>query len=392
MRQLLVMTGSDLRQRVRDRSVIIFAIIVPLALMGVLNLVVGQATSTELEPVTVAASAPDDQLSAALLGVLGQAGELEVTVEEVSAEQARERVESGQAQMGIIVPEGFAAAVQSGQAGETGDVPEVTVIEGDAAGLEGDIVVAVLQGTLDRLSAGSVAATAGAQLDLPPSELAGIAQQVATGEPTLTLTEGQTSSEQLSPSAALVAGQAGLFLLFTVGFGVLGLLAERQQGTLARLRSMPMRPGLIVGAKALVSFVLGVVATAVLLTAGGLLFGVDFGSPLPVGLLILCAVTASTALMFIVARVARTAEQAGIAQSILAVVLGIAGGAFFPLTATGTAAAVLDLNPVAAFIRGLGITAGGGGVADIGVPVAIMLGAAVVFAVVSRVVPDRELA
>lgn len=392
MRQLLVMTGSDLRQRVRDRSVIIFAIIVPLALMGVLNLVVGQATSTELEPVTVAASAPDDQLSAALLGVLGQAGELEVTVEEVSAEQARERVESGQAQMGIIVPEGFAAAVQSGQAGETGDVPEVTVIEGDAAGLEGDIVVAVLQGTLDRMSAGSVAATAGAQLDLPPSELAGIAQQVATGEPTLTLTEGQTSSEQLSPSAALVAGQAGLFLLFTVGFGVLGLLAERQQGTLARLRSMPMRPGLIVGAKALVSFVLGVVATAVLLTAGGLLFGVDFGSPLPVGLLILCAVTASTALMFIVARVARTAEQAGIAQSILAVVLGIAGGAFFPLTATGTAAAVLDLNPVAAFIRGLGITAGGGGVADIGVPVAIMLGAAVVFAVVSRVVPDRELA
>ena len=37
-----------------------------------------------------------------------------------------------------------------------------------------------------------------------------------------------------------MAGQAGLFLLFTVGFGVTGLLAEREPGTLARLRSMPM--------------------------------------------------------------------------------------------------------------------------------------------------------
>ncbi len=384
MRQLLVMTASDLRQRVRDKSVIIFAIVVPLALMGVLNLVTGQGTSTELEPVTVAASVPDDQLSGALLDALGQAGTLEVTIEQAAADEVRERAETGDAQMGVIVPDGFAAAVQAGEA------VEVTVIEGDGAGIEGDIVIAVLEGTLDRMYAGSVAATAGARLDLAPGELARIAQEVAAGEPTLTLAEGQASSEQLGQSASLVAGQAGLFLLFTVGFGVLGLLDEREQGTLARLRSMPMRPGLIVGAKALVSFVLGVVATTVLLTTGGLLFDVDFGSPLPVGVLILCAVTATTSLMFIIARVARTAEQAGVAQSILAVVLGIAGGAFFPLTATGQVATLLDLNPVAALIRGLGITAGGGGVTDIGVPVATMLGAAAVFTVLSRLVPGRE--
>ncbi|MDQ3383100.1 MAG: ABC transporter permease [Actinomycetota bacterium] len=384
MRQLLVMTASDLRQRVRDKSVIIFAIIVPLALMGVLNLVTGQGTSTELEPVTVAASVPDDQLSGALLDALGQAGTLEVTIEQAAADEVRERAETGDAQMGVIVPDGFAAAVQAGEA------VEVTVIEGDGAGIEGDIVIAVLEGTLDRMYAGSVAATAGARLDLAPGELARIAQEVAAGEPTLTLAEGQASSEQLGRSASLVAGQAGLFLLFTVGFGVLGLLDEREQGTLARLRSMPMRPGLIVGAKALVSFILGVVATTVLLTTGGLLFDVDFGSPLPVGVLILCAVTATTSLMFIIARVARTAEQAGVAQSILAVVLGIAGGAFFPLTATGQVATLLDLNPVAALIRGLGITAGGGGVTDIGVPVATMLGAAAVFTVLSRLVPGRE--
>ena len=58
--------------------------------------------------------------------------------------------------------------------------------------------------------------------------------------------------------------------------------------------------------------------------------------------LIVAVVTASTSLMFIVAKLASTAEQAGVAQSILAVSLGLAGGAFFPITGTGLLARVLD--------------------------------------------------
>ena len=146
---------------------------------------------------------------------------------------------------------------------------------------------------------------------------------------------------------------------------------------------------MIVAAKGMVSFVLGVMATGVLLTAGSLFFGVSFGSPLAVAVIVVCAVAAGTSLMFIIARLARTAEQANIAQSIVALLLGIAGGAFFPITASGLAGRLLDLNPIAAFTRGLGITSGGGSLADTGVPVAIMLGFAVVAMLVSRVVPDR---
>src|SRR5690606_10832113 len=129
--------------------------------------------------------------------------------------------------------------------------------------------------------------------------------------------------------------------------------------------------------------------TGVLLLAGSLVFGVDFGSPLAVGVLVLCAVAAATSLMFVIARLARTAEQANMVQSIFAIVLGMAGGAFFPLAAEGVAGRLLDLNPVAALIRGLGITSGGGGVGAIGAPVAIMLGFAVVLTLLSRLVPDR---
>ena len=52
----------------------------------------------------------------------------------------------------------------------------------------------------------------------------------------------------------------------------------------------------------------------------------------------------------------------------------------------------MDLNPVSALIRGLGITAGGGGLGDIGTPLLILLGFTVVVLVIARLIPDRGAA
>lgn len=383
MRQLFTLLTTDLVQRIRDKSVIIFAVLVPMALMGAMHLVMGDALDMDLETATVAVSAPaDDQLAAALVQSLPEVG-LDVEITETDAADVRARAKSGDARLGLVIPDGFSAALMAG------DPVTVEAIQGDGAGIESSVVLSVVQGFLDRAGASAVASAAGAALGLPPAQLGGLAQQVATGESAVTLTMGQTSDEQLDPKGALVAGQAGLFLVFTVSFGVLGLLAEREQGTLSRLRSMPMSPYLAVLSKVLSSFVLGIVATAILLTAGSMLFDVDFGSPLPISVLIICAVIATTSLTFIVIKLAKSAEQASIIQTILAMVLGIAGGAFFPISGTGLLGTLLDLNPVGAMIRGLGITSGGGGLADIGAPVVIMLGFAAVAMLVAQLVPDR---
>ncbi|NLG23145.1 MAG: ABC transporter permease, partial [Actinomycetales bacterium] len=298
MRNLFTLLRTDLVQRLRDKSVIIFAVIVPLALMGAMNLVMGDAMDGDLETATVAVSAPaDDQLAQTLVGVLPEIG-LDVEITETDADDARARAEAGDAKLGLVIPEGFSSALMAGQPAE------ITAIRGDGAGIESTVVLSVIQGFLDRAAASAVATTAGANLGLAPAQLGGLAQQVATGESALTLTTGEASNEQLDPKGALVAGQAGLFLMFTVSFGVLGLLAEREFGTLARLRSMPMNPQLVVVSKVLSSFVLGVVATSILLTVGGRLFDVDFGSPLPIGVLIVSAVIATTSLTFIVIKLA----------------------------------------------------------------------------------------
>lgn len=383
MRQLLILLKTDLISRLRDKSVLIFAIVVPLALMGAMNLVIGNAMDQDLETATVAVSSPpDDQLGTALAQSLPHIG-IAVDLTETDAAGVQSRADSGDAKVGIIIPKGFSASVMAG------DPSEVKIVKGDGAGIESDVVISVVRGFLNQAHAGTVVATAGASLGLPPAKLGALAQQVATGSPAIELTEGQASNEQLDPKGALVAGQAGLFLMFTVSFGVLGLLEERENGTLPRLRSMPMPGYLVVLSKVLTSFVLGAVATSILLTIGSLLFDVDFGSILAIAALVLCAVIATTSLTFIVIRLAKTSEQASVVQTILAMVLGIAGGAFFPLNASGLLGNILDLNPVAALIRGLGITSGGGGLLDIGSPVLIMLAFAAITLVIARLVPDR---
>ncbi|WP_298330684.1 ABC transporter permease [Haloactinopolyspora sp.] len=385
MRQLWTIVGFDLRQRLRDKSILIFGIAVPLALMGVLNLLLGGFDeSPELEPVTVAASVPaDDPLAPTIVDVLTGLDVMDVTVKDMPADEVDDYVADGDAAVGITVDDGFAQTVS------TGRQARVEIIEGDSSGLEADVVISVVQGTVDQLTAGVVATVAGSAEGLSPDELATVGRTAATPSDHIALIEGQASNEQLSTKGTLVAGQTGLFLLFTVGFGVLALLAEREQGTMARLQSMPMRRSTVVLAKSLTGFLLGVFATSFLLTVGSLLFGVDFGDVLAVAVLIVTAVAAATSLTFIVARVARTAEQANVMQSIVAVVLGMAGGAFFPIPATGLAATIIDVNPIAAFIRGLGITSGGGDLADLGTPLSIMVGFAVVCLLVSRVIPDR---
>ena len=380
------MVANDLRLRVRDKSVVIFSLLVPLALMAVLNLSFGgfDTESVELKPADVVASSEDSgQLGAALLDAMDSLPVMDVTVRRVAAADVSRETKDTGADLGVILPANFTAAVTSGQA------VTVQVIEGDSAGLETNVLISVVDGLLEQFAAGTVTAEAGGIAGLPHEVLGGLAQQAAAGSEGLTLSEGKASAEQLSLKGTLVAGQTGLFLLFTVGFGVLGLLAEREEGTLARLQSAPIAPGTIITAKALVGFILGIVATTILLTAGSVLFGVSFGSPTVVALLVLAVAAAATSLTFIVARLVRTAEQANITQSIVGMVLGIAGGAFFPIEASGFLATLMDLNPIAAFIRGLGISAGGGGLAEVAVPLAVMLGFAAFATLASRLVPDR---
>jgi ABC-2 type transport system permease protein len=80
-----------------------------------------------------------------------------------------------------------------------------------------------------------------------------------------------------------------------------------------------------------------------------------------VALLVLAGVLSAIGVMALVATLAKTSEQAGNWQAIIAVVLGMLGGVFFPVSlAPGILGKLSLLTPQAWFMRGLSDLAGGG--------------------------------
>ncbi|WP_141337620.1 ABC transporter permease [Ornithinimicrobium kibberense] len=406
MRALLVLVAHDLRQHLRDRSMVLFAIVIPLALSAVFSLAFSGVDDPQLEPVTAAVSVPEgDEAAAAVpqtLAGLAEAG-IDVTVLEVPADEVTAAVTSGEAQVGITLPQGYAAALADG----TGATVDVEV--GEDAGLAGQVVVGVVSSTVEAMGRDATAVAAGAELGLDGQQLEALAAQLsgggsapdgaaAGGDGTATAPEGGAAwtvrgvaGGQLSLSAGIVAGQAGMFLFFTVGFAVLTMLTEREWGTLARVRSAPIRPWLVPLAKAVVAVLLGTASTTVLLVAGSLfLENVAFGSWPVVLVLVVAVVAAATSVMALILKLAGTAEQASLMLSVVAISLGVVGGTFFRVPDEGLLGQVLALNPVAALGRGLSITAGGGGLADLGPVLLTLVGFTLALLLIARVVPGRK--
>lgn len=417
MRALLTLVRHDLVQHLRDRSMLLFAVLIPLALALVFGLVLSGVDDVELDPVTVAISAPEDDPAAqavvqVLEGVSGQG--LDVSVQRVGAQEVEGLVDSGEAGVGVVVPAGLwegmpSADPSSPPADDPSSLPEpgaeadrspgegVVIHQGPDAGLSGEVVSGIVSSTVQRMDADAAALSALAQeaqegaVDLSGEQLGAVAEQLGQARPEVAWTSSGTGGERLGVTSGIVAGQAGMFLFFTVGFAVLTLITEREWGTLDRLRTMPIPRWLVPLAKAVVAVLIGIVSTSVILLAGGLLLdGVDFGPWLVVLPLVAATVVAATSVMFIILKVARTSEQASLAMSVVAITLGVGGGTFFQIPTDGWLGQLLQVNPVAALGRGLGITAGGGGLGDL-VPVLLtLLSFTVVVLLIARVVPGRK--
>ena len=70
----------------------------------------------------------------------------------------------------------------------------------------------------------------------PPEEVVSWGQEAATRPPAFTFTDVSADTRQLDANTFFAAGMAVFFLFFTVQFGVVGILEEKQGGTLARPR------------------------------------------------------------------------------------------------------------------------------------------------------------
>lgn len=375
MRAALVIAAKDLRQRLRDRTAIVVAVIAPFGLAAIFSLLLG-GTDAPISFTYAYADADGGEVTAGLrdgaLAGLEDAG-IATVVDADSPEAAREAVDLGEVDAALVVPSGFGDAITSGAGGE------LEIVGSTDAGFAVQVLDAVANGYLAEVAGIRLAvATAVDALGPPaaPELFAALAERAAaTGSP-IRVEPIAADVQQMSSTTFYAASMAIFFLFFTAQFGVLSLLAERRDGTLPRLVAAPIGSWAIVLGKAIGSFVLGIVAMAVLVAASSLLLGAEWGDPLGVALLVLAAVTAAMGITALITTLARTEEQAGGWNSIVAVTMGILGGTFFDLSQGPEILGQLSVvTPHAWFLQGLDILSGpDSGVVDLALPLAALLG------------------
>jgi len=376
VRAVLTICAKDLKTRLRDRSALLVGIVVPLALAFIFNSIFsgisGASDVISLGVVNADHGVASQQFTSHVLPAVDRSGLITIHTEP-SLARARALAANGTLAAVIVIPAGFSARVQANQPAS------MQVIGNVDAPVSTQIARSIAESYAADLNRVRLSvATAAGSTPLSPAQTQALAAQAAATSAPVTVTDVSAQTKELNQKSFFAAGMAVFFLFFTVQFGVTSLLEERNDGTLARLLAAPISRASILGAKLLTSFLLGVISMAVLVAATTVLFGAAWGNPVGVTVLIVTAIMAATGIMALIATLARNAEQAANWQSVVAVILGLIGGTFFPVSqAPGVLSSLTFVAPQAWFLRGLGDLRGGG-VSVVWVPALAMLAFAAV--------------
>lgn len=356
MRAVLTILAKDLRLRLRDRSAIVVGVLTPFGLAFVLNVILGGVDDFSARYGVV----DDDhgELADAFVETahrLDEADEIDVTTG-LSEAEARSQVDDGDLDAVFVIPAGFSDRVMNDVLGQQ---PARLDVIGNA---DAELAVRIARGVAEqfaaRLDAVRLSVATASAPGTPPDRVAqggALIEAARQQRSPVELATLDAPDRQLDSTTYRMAGLASLFVFFLVQYGVLGLLEEQEAGTMARLLAAPIPRHAILVAKALVSVVVGLVALTVLAVGSTLVMGADWGDPLAVAVLIAAVVVAAVSITGVIGAVARTAEQAGNAQTVVALLLGLLGGSLFPVSGgEGLLSRLAVLTPNYWFLNGLG--------------------------------------
>ncbi len=372
LRIALLIAAKDLRQRFRDRSALVFAIVAPLGLALIFSRLIGPTAGfhatwvvTDLDGGELALVLRND-----VIGGVAKAGVAAVT-DAPTEEAARAAVANGDADSAFIIPQGFTSAIQSGR-------PTTLEIVGSrTSGLATDVARAVAARFGEGVVGIQLAVSTAGQLSGTPlsaADQARLAGAARAAVPPVAVVEVTTDLRALDLATFFSASMAILFLFFSAQAGLLSVFAERRQGTLRRILAAPVGPGTIIVGKLLGAFAMSMVAMTTLVVATTLLIGANWGPPAGVAALLLGAIVAALGVSALVMSFAKSEAAAGNATAAVGITLAIVGGTFAPSAQAPEAFAALTLfTPHGWFLRGLGDLHGAGGGIVTAAPAVVVL-------------------
>jgi ABC-2 type transport system permease protein len=299
MRAMIV---KEFRQLRRDRRTLAMMILMPILLLVIL----GYAASFDVSTVpTVVAGPQAATVAGALPKPFQLAGSYPAASASAASAWAHDELRDGHAAVAIVTGTPAPVVLIDGSQLFTAQAAEraLATLRGGTAGAAGGVAadgVAADGVAADGVAAGGVSGS-GSRVPavLAAAGVAGASVQVLY-------------NPQLKTSDIMVPGLAGVILVF-VGTVItsLGVVRERQAGTLEQLAVMPLRPADVFLGKIVPYFAVAVADLAIVLAIGVAVFGVPFrGSAAIFGLGALLFVFVTLGLGVLISSVSQTQGQA----------------------------------------------------------------------------------
>ncbi|TNC29089.1 ABC transporter permease [Amycolatopsis alkalitolerans] len=383
MTAALLIAGKDLRQRLRDRSAWVLGLLAPLAVATLMSFAF-RGTDTFHADVALVDS-DHGALATAFTGfVSGPELRDLLTVRPVASEiEARDQVAAGQVGAAFVIPPGFSAAAH-GRA-----VPPVTVLSSVDSPLAAQVGRSIAESFVAQLNANRLSVATALAAGAPEAGLADRAAALRLPEEVVQRAAGTRAVGGIGYYAPAMGI---FFMLFSIGFVARSYFLERQDGMLDRIAAAPVRPGAALMGKALATFVYGAASLGTVVGVTALAFGVDWGPPLPVILVVLAMALVLVCLTALVIALSRNERQADGVAAIVTFSLVLLGGNFIFLGAAPQFLRTLALGtPNGWALRAFTDLAGGAGWTSVVVPVLAILAFCAVVSAITAVLAHRTV-
>jgi ABC-2 type transport system permease protein len=193
--------------------------------------------------------------------------------------------------------------------------------------------------------------------------------------------EKSVTDHRNSLMGPVMAGMMIFFVFFTGANSAQSIIKEQEEGTLARIFTTPTPLTSILGGKFTAVFFILIVQSIVLLIASALIFGIDWGDPAALSLVIFGLVVSASGFGIWLLSMIKTTRQAGPVIAAVLTLTGMAGG----LMTTGLQGVPAAMNtagllvPQGWALRGLKLVLFGAGPQDVIVPVLVLIAFGTIF-------------
>ena len=309
----------------RDRVALFFTFALPVMIIALLS------AAIQGDKVLVGVVAHDDGPLAGELMTDLERGESMELRDFASVTELERAVRLERVQGGVVVPEGYDATVRADQPATVTLIVDPSA--SDAAAIRSRVGAAV-DGQAALVQAAHFAATGAGGFD----PALATAREQAAGAVALevrTSTAGQPGLSGMKAKDYATVGELVLFL-FLIGLTSAGDLVEaRRDGTARRMLATPTPPWAVVAGEALGRFAILIVQATFIIVLGVVVFGVSWGDPVGVTLVVTAFALVGTSISLLVGTLARSNEQATSLGPPIGIGLAMLGGAMWPLEIVG---------------------------------------------------------